>query len=118
VIQTEDFVTSIVRAVPELAAVLAEHVADHGVVLPHVFMGDVARFVLARALSPAEQNALRTVLYLMDDGLRNGSDDVKELVVVSFVENLIGEESAVRTLRPLFKPALKAQVDAICGSDE
>ena len=41
---TQEFVEELARVDARLAELLAEHKRDNDEVLPHVFMGDVARF--------------------------------------------------------------------------
>jgi len=55
-----------------------------------------------------------TLLEYLEDGLRTGSDEVKELIVVSFVENLIGETTALMVLKLVMGSSLKAEVERIC----
>jgi len=55
------------------------------------------------------------LLDCLESGLTTGSEEVKELIVVSFVENLIGESKAVQSLKPLMGSNLQKQVEAICG---
>ena len=66
------------------------------------------------AEQPERRADLIRLLVLLNDSLEHGADDVQELISVSFVENLIGEDAALETLRPLMKPALKKEVDDIC----
>jgi len=109
------FVNELVRAVPVLTAALDEHLSDHRTLLPHVFMGDVTRFAINAASNPELRSSVQRLLDHLDEGLRSGSDEVRELIGASFVENLIGETTALCALRPLMKPALKAEAAATCG---
>jgi len=40
------FVQDLVFAIPELKPLLANHLADNDELLPHVFIGDLTRFVV------------------------------------------------------------------------
>ncbi len=51
----------------------------------------------------------------METGLTSGTDEVKELIGVSFVENLCGEKAALRLLKPLMGPRMKKEVENVCG---
>jgi hypothetical protein len=108
------FIEELLRRVPQLKAIYDEHLTDNEMLLPHVFMGDVTRFIIAEAETPRSQGALRTLLEHLENGLRTGSDEVKELIVVSVVENLIGETKALMILKPLMGSSLKAEVERIC----
>jgi hypothetical protein len=52
------FIKELLRTVPELQPAYAEHLNDNDTLLPHVFMGDVTRFVIAEASKPSESKAL------------------------------------------------------------
>ena len=108
------FIEELLRRVPELKAVYDEHLLDNDTLLPHVFMGDVSRFAIAEAEKPLGRASVSTVLEHLEEGLKSGSDEVKELIVVSFVENLIGETSSLKVLKPLMGSTLKAEVERIC----
>jgi hypothetical protein len=67
-----------------------EHVRENGgEPLPHLFMGEVAAWFA----EPAERGVAldddhRALCALLDDAVRKGDSDVRELVQVSFIENL------------------------------
>ena len=52
----------------------------------------------------------------LEAGLKSGPEQVKEMIVVSFVENLTGETAALEALKPLMGPKLKKKVEEICGN--
>lgn len=108
------FIEELLRRVPDVKPIYDEHVADNDTLLPHVFLGDVSRFVVAEANKGLCPAAI-AVLEHLDEGLGIGSEEVKELIVVSFVENLIGETTALKALNTVMRPRLKAQVKRICG---
>lgn len=45
------FIEHLLRIIPELKQAYDEHLVDNDVLLPHVFMGDVTRFIIAEANS-------------------------------------------------------------------
>ncbi len=73
----------------DLRALLDEHMAEHrGEVLPHVFMGDVTRWVVSIAADSQRHNELRRILQLLENEFERGDEPVRELISVSFLENL------------------------------
>jgi hypothetical protein len=44
----ETFVGRLLQVLPELKSTYEQHLADNDLLLPHVFMGDVTRFVIGR----------------------------------------------------------------------
>ena len=98
-----------------MKSIYDEHLNDNEMLLPHVFMGDLTRFVIAEAENPLARVPVGTLLAHLEGGIRNGSDEVKELIIVSFVENLIGETTTLKVLKPAMGPSLKREVERICG---
>lgn len=112
---TADFVFGLLERVPELRATYDEHLGDNDELLPHVFFGDVTRFAVAASADPIGCEAIKRLLVFVSNGLTDGSENVQELVVVSFVENLIGEHEALARLKPLMPEPLRQEVIKICG---
>ena len=112
---SEIFVDNMLQQLPSLKTVYDEHIDKNDSLLPHVFMGDLTRFVISESENVESRTTLTTLMRYLDDGLRTGSDEVKELIVVSFVENLLGEVAALRSLKPLMGPRLRSEVEQICG---
>jgi hypothetical protein len=93
-------------AVPEFGPSIDEHVSDFGEVLPHVLFGDLTRFVLAahaRGDADVEQRSLDA----LDMALRNGDDETRNLVAVSFVESVGPSESSQRAFIDSWPDALR-----------
>ena len=111
----ERFVEKLLVAVPEVQMVYVAHLDNNDALLPHVFMGDVTRFVLQIARSASNQEVLRKLLVVVEDGLRSNESDVQNLIAVSFVENLCGEDEAVVPLIPLMGEATRRELRSLCG---
>jgi len=89
----------------ELAGLLAEHQADHrGEILTHVFMGDVTRWLIRIASDSRRRSEVREMLEFLDAKFERGDEGVRELISVSFLENLpeVGEPGSdiVKRLGP------------------
>ena len=109
-----DFVSRLIATSSELTEVYRQHIADQGELLPHVLMGEVTRLVIANA--GREQAVwLSKLLQQLEAGLSSGNHDIAELVGVSFVENLSGENSAIQALLPAMGSTLRREVKSICG---
>jgi hypothetical protein len=109
------FVEKLIQHVPELKTIYDQHVFENGTLLPHVLFGDIARFVIAKAHERKSSSSLDRLLEHLENGLRNGSKEVKELIKASLVENLIGEDSTIKALQPMMGAFLRKEVKAICG---
>jgi Barstar (barnase inhibitor) len=110
----EAFLHDLLRAVPELKPVLDEHLAANDTLLPHVMMADMTRFAVSAIVDLHKRPAVLKLLDHLEQGLRAGDEETRELILASFVENLIGEATALRLLKTLMGPNLRKEVRAIC----
>ena len=109
---TAAFVEGLVRDVPQLSDAYREHLNDNfGELLPHVFLGDVTRWVVAVSQKRTDHDALATLLARMDAILSDPSHPCRELVLASFVENLGGETEALKVIRPISGRSLSAALE-------
>lgn len=99
----KDFCEQLAQRFPDMQLLLANHLADYDEILPHVFMGDVTRYILADGAARPD------VVIELERGLRDESRDVQELVAVSFVENLADESDLERALEDVNAQSLRAE---------
>lgn len=118
---TVDFIGHLVAKVPDLEPLLQEHLSDNfGEVLPHVFFGDITRFVVAEFLraenagtaEQASSSPLKPLLAELEDAVSQ-SGEVAELVCVSFLENLPRPSEPGGGVRELVGPGLRSELDRI-----
>jgi hypothetical protein len=106
------FVDRVTEAVPALLRLAAENeYGDHGDVLVHGFLGDVAFRELDnyRSGGPVAMEEVRTVVALLETEL--GVDrGVDEAIAVSFVENLPYPDQPGADLVDLLGPKLRAEL--------
>jgi hypothetical protein len=108
------FIEELLQKVPPLKNIYDEHLNENDTLLPHVFMGDVTRFVIAEAANPKRQETITSLLEYLEEGIQTGSDEVRELILVSFVENLTGETKMLQLLKALMGQTLRSEVKRIC----
>lgn len=124
------FINNLLSQVPDLQPTYEEHLRDEGELLPHLFLGDVTRFVVEQCKKlerdrlnsgNAEQNLTR-IMSLMEEGITSPEDgtvpmigrlaaeneSVRNLVGVSFVENLLGTDCP--SLTKYLTPAIAADL--------
>ena len=111
---SEIFVDGLLQGIPGLRTLYDKHIRDYDSLLPHVFMGDVTRFAIADSDKPQSRDTISALFEQLESGLQAGNDEVTELIVVSFVENLVGEQISLKSLKPLMGPLLKSEVEHIC----
>ena len=119
---TREFLNVLLERVPELHPIYEEHIADYDEVLPHVLMGDVTRFVIdlhkkswARGRAEQEKKTLSSILEILEGALKSGNDQLQELVVVSFLENLEQDDSDYESLKKLLGKELSKHLAKIEG---
>ena len=112
---TRNFTNRLIAQLPELEHVRREHLDDYDELLPHVFLGDVTRFVVLNLPRKDAAGWIDRFLNQIEIGLLSGNDEVGELIAVSFVENLCGENAAIQALLPGMGKLLRAEMGAICG---
>ena len=114
-VDSKAFISRLLRDVPELVEVEVGQSAAFAEVIPHVFMGDLTRFVVAaheRALagSTDAEQLLDRILRILEEGVRSGGQDTQELIAASFLENLDHGTVAFLDLRERLGPSLSAKL--------
>jgi hypothetical protein len=116
---THRFIDSLISQVPELRPLLDEHLRDNDQLLPHVFMGDLTRFVVdlhadayqtTGAAEASLLQILKEILTALEAAMESGDEDVKELIAVSFLENLDPDSPNYKELKSLFGEDLLKQL--------
>jgi hypothetical protein len=100
----------VVAAVPEFSLEAREHVASNGVVLPHVLFGDFTRFVVA-AFDRHDEQLVSRCLQLMETMLDQGDATIRNLVQVSFVENVGPHLPAMAAFISAWPPLHRAEAE-------
>ena len=103
---TDDLARDLGAAAPGLDALHREHLEDYDELLPHVFLGDVTRWLTTGAPGPAAAS----VLAVLERHWTAGDEAVRNAIAVSFLENLEPGDAAVRAA---LGPGLQAELLAI-----
>jgi hypothetical protein len=109
------FLLELVQLLPALRPIYIEHLNDNGEMLPHVLMGDFTRFIVQNVTPPSNEQNVQPILDSLEEALTGGNPELDNLVGVSFVESLQGEEKALKVLVNRVGPALREEIKAICG---
>ena len=87
-----DFVQRLVEQIPAIKLIYDEHLDYFGELLPHVFFGELTRWLLSLFSSvPRSQNVetqLWAVLNYLEQSFIMEGEEIKELIAVSILENL------------------------------
>ena len=96
--------------VPELVPVIDDHLDTYGEVLLHVLFGDVTRFVID-VRSDGDSDVERRCLVLFDRALREGDEEVVNVIAASFVENTAPWDDATGAWIATWPPTLRAEAE-------
>jgi hypothetical protein len=115
--QEDAFVRVLIRRFPSLHVVFDEHVDSMDELLPHVFFGDLTRYIvsLLEASHRGDKQKtveLRNILDLLEEHYAK-NHDVQELISVSFLENLPRPGDKGSQLRSMLGPRLTSQLQLI-----
>lgn len=120
---TIDFIERLVDRFPALKPIFDEHISDNfGEVLPHLFLGDLTRYVVARFVegegeSPRQSNEaeqdVRRLLNELEQVYADGDGEIQELMSVSFLENLPRPGEEASGVRAWLGPEFSAQLRVI-----
>ena len=116
------FVLRLIKIVANLNCLYDEHIEDYDELIPHVFFGDLTRYVvdLYKSILDCSSDTKRwdeldTILVYLENGISGNDEKVQELIAVSFLENLDLTDSNARTLVERFGPYLKKELKMIRG---
>ena len=101
--ETKLLTMELLRNVPELGSIYDEHMRDYEELLPHVFFGDVTRYVVEQVRSGAtgSRSSVARIVHALEEGLVKGNEDVLELISVSFLENLAAYDDVFIALKQI-----------------
>lgn len=90
---------------PELLGQLQEHLRDNmGQVIPHVLIGEYERW--AESLVVGRRPELEQLLRMLEGAYESGDEGVRNLIEVSFVEQLPYPDELNAAIRDMLGPAL------------
>lgn len=113
----ETVLDRLLAQVPELRPLYDAHLQDNDEALPHVFFGDVTRYVvqLVRAIDRTHDvgppGPLGRVLSFLEEAMMSPDTRVQELVSTSFLEGLDPTDDTYTTLMALFGPSLRREIE-------
>jgi hypothetical protein len=121
-LETEAVIDRLVARFSRLREPFAEHLSDNwGEVLPHVFMYDIVLHVTDLFLKSRDapdandrreaEYELRAILDAIETEFISGTEDVQELIFVSFVESLPNPDEDAAGVRFHLGPVLREEVE-------
>ena len=110
VINFSSFVRLLLEAVPELRTVYAEHIDDNDGLLEHVLMGDVTRFAEYLYFEDSNSECLVRLVEFLDKAYASNDEKLKELISVSFLENLSRDKESFKGVRAMLSTRLNGEL--------
>ncbi len=98
-VSVRKIIADLIAAEPSVAPLIDEHEREYDELLPHVLFGDLARWIVAQPANPR-------LLGVLEQHFVEGDVYVRDLLLASFVENLLGER--IDHLRSHLGPRLRA----------
>lgn len=107
-----EFIKTLIAEVPDLQSLYDNHLKENNELLPHVFFGDLTRYVVEKIQSRKreDESFVKRILSILEEGLNQGSQEVEELIDVSFVENLSDQEEILVRLKEFGGPKLLQKI--------
>jgi hypothetical protein len=107
------FVGGLIHHFPVLTPILQEHLDDYDGLLPHILLGDLTRWIVDEFVAKGLSVDLQGMLEYIESSFQSGSNDEREIIGVSFLENLPAPEEGGSEIRRLLGPGLTAQLQMI-----
>jgi hypothetical protein len=102
---------------PILRPIFDEHVEDGDPILPYMVMSDWARFIGAtyasRGSDQTIDSTIREIVDTLDAQVLTGSDEVQNMVIVGFLEQLPSTGELGTEVRELLTPTLRRWFDEV-----
>jgi hypothetical protein len=86
---------------------MSEHVRDNDEVLPHVFFGDLTRYVHSE-VAHGRSDTVRRILVVLEMTVASQDQRTRDLVGASFLENLQSDPTVFSALSALAGPEMKS----------
>jgi len=99
-------IATLVDAAPELKPLLSEHIQNNDDLLPHVFFGDLTRFVQTE-VERENFGPVKRILDVLEDAAKSTDPAVRDLLGASFLENIELDSRGWQEMLRLAGPAMK-----------
>ena len=107
-----EYINLLLTRVPELQPTYDKHIRDNDELLPHVFFGDVTRYVVQQVRSGKTDSLISVehILRVLEQYAVSGNEYAEELIAVSFIENLVEYDDVLAGLKGLIGPNLQTML--------
>lgn len=111
----EDIVADLASSNKELAVLLDEHIDSNDGLLPYVYFGDITRYLESLAGNNDDESLLELerILDYLEGSFSTSSEVVKNLLSVSFLENLDFDEGTYLVIKSKLGKNLSSELQGI-----
>ena len=109
-----EFINQFTQEFPEQANLVDQSINNYGELLPHFFVADLVRFLVAKYCELKRQdeniNLIKRIMEFMEHQFVSAPPLIVELIAVSFVENMPYEHEGGARIVDLLPASLKAEL--------
>lgn len=114
----ERFLVGLLDTNKVLTILYEDHLQENDELLPHVFFGDVTRYIMQLAVSSTSdhrENAseLLRILRFFESSYRESDEKIKNILFVSFLENLEQSDPSYSIIKAQLGDEMKRKLDQI-----
>ena len=103
-----DLLDTLAAEVPETQPVVGQHLQDNGGLLLHLLTADLRRYAI-QSFEAGQRDVVGRLLAVIDDALREGTEDVQNAMAVSFVEDTGWWDPAMQPFIETWPEGLQAE---------
>jgi hypothetical protein len=113
-----EFFAGLVGTNDELNMLYNNHLVEYDELLPHVFMGDMTRYVMKLAISSTigekeREVELKRILDYFENAIHGPDEEINNLLVVSFLENLEQSHQSYNIIKSRLGKELRKSLDQL-----
>ena len=104
------FIEYLISEIPQIKDIYNEHINDYDELLMHVLFGDITRFAVSLYKKNSNDETLKKLLLILDEGFTTSDKKLQELISVSFLENLDQSEDYYNGIKDMLSNRLRNEL--------
>ena len=112
------YIQELAMKIGSIKDIYDQHLKEYDELLPHVFLGDLTRYIVHRVRSILSgehgiegRSEIEIIMQHFEKGMTSGTVEIQELIAVSFLENL--NQSDKKLLKKKLGPNLLKELNSI-----
>jgi hypothetical protein len=115
------FIQNLIENVRWTDSLYQSHITYYGELLPHILMEEISEVFLAicdelfvsKSNSQENLTKLNKFLTIIENGMNSDSEEVTNLIILSFLENINPEVTSFISIKGLMGASLKAELEKL-----